>query len=161
MSDATKLGIAQFVLAGAIALTGGVWALVTYVNEQARLRSDKAESLAVAERQAVSAMSRQLGLMDAYCPEEALMDLGEKLSPDRLEQACFDAYIEAQVLFFFTRTQMRKPQDVSEQQWNDLWTAFGDALEVAGDSIYVPSDLASVWDRIVNARGPKRIEPER
>ena len=151
MSETTKLGIAQFVLAGTIALIGGIWALVTYVNEHARLKNERALAQSVAEQHAVAAMSRQLGLMDAHCPEDPLMELGEKTYPNRLEKACFDAYIEAHVLFFFTRTQMRKPENVPEEKWNELWSTFEDALELAGDSEYTSSTIDSVWNDLVNA----------
>lgn len=150
-SDTSKLAVAQYVLTVAIAFVTGFWGWVTYTNEQARLADERAATTAAAERRAVAAMSRQLGLMDAQCPGTALIDLGEKPSPTPLETACFNAYIEAEALFFFTRTELRKPNDVPASDWNDLWSTFKAALAAAGDSKYAPNTLEVVWNDIVRA----------
>ena len=150
-TETSKLAFAQYVLTAAIALVTGIWGLVTYTNEQARLTSEKAESIATAKRRAVEAMSRQLGLMDAQCPGTALIELGERDHPTLLEKACFDAYIEAEALFFFTRTQLTRPCELSDGDWSNLWSGFKGALEKAGDSEYVPSDIEVSWNNIVYA----------
>ncbi len=131
-----------------IAVSSGWWAYTTYMNDQKRFEEQKNRDRYETQKEAISQMSRQLGLMKAQCPESSLLDLADEISS--LDKRCFEAYIGARSLFFLSRVRIFRSLKMEESEWNKLWKSLEDSLINAGTSKYDASTVSILWEGIVN-----------
>lgn len=140
----------QTVLMAVIAVTNGFWAYKTYTEDRKRAVEQQAHHRRVAQNEAISHMSRQLGLMEAQCEETPLSTILDERSPARPKEQCYEAYIAARSLFFHSKVRIaRDPKLVSEKDWEDLWHALHKSLSDAGDIGYDSKRLSTDWKAIV------------
>ena len=141
----------QAVLTAIIATFSGCWAFATYTGDQRRLSETQAREQRQAQNEAISQMSRQLGLMEAQCEEDVqLRFLLDNAKSTRREERCYDAYIHARSLLYLSRVRIDSHSTVSDVDWNDLWDDFEQALVRAGAITYNADRVSTAWTPIVN-----------
>ena len=144
----------QVLLAIAIAVFSGSWAVTTYKAEQRRIQEQRARDERQTQEEAIAQMSRHLGLMQAQCePGDFLRVLADDPMTSRQER-CYNGFIEARSLVFLSRIRIIRDSTVSESEWQEKWDSLDVALSRAGAMGYFPSVLSTRWRRIVeNSKG--------
>ena len=148
--------ILQTMFTCVIALSSGWWAYTTYMNDQKRFEEQQNRDRYETQKEAISQMSRQLGLMKAQCPESSLLDLADKISS--LDKRCFEAYIGARSLFFLSRVRIFRSPEMEEEKWNTRWKSLEDSLINAGTSTYNAQTVSKLWKDIVDQSEQPRGE---
>ena len=149
--------ILQTLFTCVIALSSGWWAYTTYMNDQKRFEEQQNRDRYETQKEAISQMSRQLGLMKAQCPESSLLDLADKISS--LDKRCFEAYIGARSLFFLSRVRIFRSLKMEESEWNKLWLSLEQSLINAGAVKYNGHTVLKHWkDIIEKSEQPRRGE---
>ena len=152
----------QAILVLVIAMTSGYWAWYTRTDDKeqeshrnATERREVAEQLLTEQRmaqaEAISQMSSQLGLMQAQCnpSDRQLRKLGDKEVLTLRERQCYDAYIGARSLFFLSTVRIRRDPDTALSDWNAAWTGLKQSLKNAGSVRYSEADMSKNWQGIV------------
>lgn len=159
----TRLAIVQALLTCVIAISSGWWAYNTHRANQewkearhteqlSRIDEQQKRESRVAQAEAISQMSQQLGLMEAQCDsQQQLRSILERDSINRLEERCYDSYISARAILFLSRVRIIRDPDVAEADWDSLWNDFKQSLIDAGSISYNPNNVSARWQKIVES----------
>lgn len=163
IDSAVLVAVVQAFLTLVIALCSGWWAYQTQRLDReisasreherlARIAEQESMESRAAQAEAISQMSRQLGLMEALCNENArlrtLLDGSDGPVSRRVEQ-CHDAYIGARSLLFLSEVRILPNPKVKQDEWKDLWDTLKKTLRNAGAIGYNPQRVGSDWSKIV------------
>ena len=145
------IGAAQAFLVLIIAMTSGYWAWYTYDVDKQQAAEREATEQRMAQAEAISRMSSQLGLMQAQCDpdDRQLRELGEKKELTLRERQCYEAYIGARALLFLSSVRIRRDPDTSLSSWNTAWDGLRKSLKRAGSVRYSEVEMSKNWQAIV------------
>lgn len=134
-----------------IAAASGYWAYYTRAAELQRAAERRLTERRLAQAEAISQMSSQLGLMQAQCDasDRQLRRLGDKDVLVLRERQCYDAYIGARSLFFLSSVRIRRDPDTLPSDWNTAWDGLRESLRRAGSVQYSEDDMSKNWRAIV------------
>ena len=144
-----RAAMLQAVLTAVIAVSTGWWAYNTNREQLLRVEEQQAREQRDAQNEAISQMSRQLGLMEAQCEREQLRIILDQPSPKRRQKRCYDAYIGARSLFFLSKVRIIRGTKVSEKEWERLWKKLLESLGNAGNISYDSAAVSEKWKAIV------------
>ena len=145
-----------------IAMVSGYWAYYTRdldqqqaadreTTEFRRIAEQRLTERRIAQTEAISQMSAQLGLMQAQCnaSDRQLRTLGDKEILTLRERQCYDAYIGARSLLFLSSVRIRRDPTTSSSDWNSAWEGLTQSLRRAGSVRYSEEDVSQNWQAIV------------
>ena len=145
-----------------IAITNGYWAYYTRELDQQqaaerertelrRIEEQRLTERRIAQAEAISQMSAQLGLMQAQCnpDDQQLRTLGDKEILTLRERQCYDAYIGARSLAFLSSVRIRRNPTTSSSDWDSAWEDLTQSLTNAGSLRYSEENVSQHWEAIV------------
>lgn len=146
--------IVQALFTAIIAICAGYWAWATRADDLHRIEDTQRRARVEMQNEAISVMSRQLGLMTALCNEVALRDLGDKPTLTLRNRQCYEAYIGARSLVFLSEVRIARGCNASESDWSSAWRELSQALRDAGTNRYFPNTVAERWRAIIDMAAP-------
>ena len=119
-------------------------------EQRHRIQEQQIRERRTAQHEAISQMSRQLGLMEAQCDSsKQLRNILDKSYANRREERCYDAYIGARSIFFLSQVRVIRDPSVCQVEWECLWNDLKKSLRNAGSIAYNPAKVSATWKAIV------------
>ncbi len=132
-----------------------VWAGLTGVLDYASDLRASGERERQAQAEAVAKVSRVLGVMRFNCDKGfgPLVRLADTVDSGhtRQKKVCHEAFLELSSLIYQAPIQIKRPDDIAEEDWKTYWTSFSDGITRIAANDYDAARVDCPWKNIARS----------